>query len=238
MRTIEVMASLDLGPREQATLSRDILNMVASGERRETLRIHRSRPVVAFGRRDVVSPGYQLAREAAAAHGFASVERLAGGRAAVFHEGTLAFAWAIPAVEPRVAVEQRFEELAEIMCDAFTQLGVDARIGEVPGEYCPGSWSVNARGKFKIMGVGQRLVGGAAHVGGVVVVEGADRIVDVLTPVYRALDLTWDPGSAGSLRSEVDTLTMASVERAILSQFGRRFELSVAAGGRLPDITP
>ena len=37
------------------------------------------------------------------------------------------------------------------------------------------------------MGVGQRLVRGAAHVGGVVVVDQGDRIRDVLLPVYDAL---------------------------------------------------
>jgi hypothetical protein len=26
--------------------------------------------------------------------------------------------------------------------------------GEVPGAYCPGDWSVNARGERKLMGVG------------------------------------------------------------------------------------
>ncbi len=228
MRTVEVLTSHDLEPQEQAILSRTILDMVASGERPETLRIHRTRPVVAFGRRDVVSPGYHRARRAAAAHGFASMERLAGGRAAVFHEGTLAFAWAIPTPEPREGVERRFQELAEIMRDAFVDLDVDARIGEVPGEYCPGAWSVNARGEVKLMGVGQRLVGGAAHVGGVVVVEGEDRIAGVLVPVYEALELRWDPATAGSLLSEVGALDLDAVESAILSQFGRRCELTKA----------
>ena len=40
------------------------------------------------------------------------------------------------------------------------RLGVDARVGEVPGEYCPGAFSVNARGRIKLAGVGQRLISG------------------------------------------------------------------------------
>ena len=35
---------------------------------------------------------------------------------------------------------------------------VDARVGEVPGEYCPGSHSVNARGRVKVVGTAQRMV--------------------------------------------------------------------------------
>ena len=62
------------------------------------------------------------------------------------------------------------------MEDSFRRLGVDARVGEIPGEYCPGAYSVNARGVKKLMGVGQRLVPSAAHVGGVVVVNGANRV--------------------------------------------------------------
>src|SRR5207244_3727585 len=78
-----------------------------------------------------------------------------------------------------------------------------ARGGEGPGEYCPGEHSVNARGQVKVMGVGQRLVATAAHVGGVIVVSGAERIRQVLVPVYEALGLTWDPSTVGALADEV-----------------------------------
>jgi lipoate-protein ligase A len=180
---------------------------------------------VAFGPKDRVSPGYREAIEAAASQGFGTVQRLAGGRAAVFHEGTIAFSWAIADPSPREGIRRRFEELAALMTDAFRSLGVDARVGEVPGEYCPGEHSVNARGATKLMGVGQRIVAGAAHVGGVVVVSGSDRVRDVLLPVYRALDLPWDPATAGSLEDEVPGVTWDDAERAIVDQFGARFEI-------------
>ncbi len=220
------MTSTDLGPAEQAILSREILDTVATGTRGETLRVHRSRPVVAFGRQDVVSPGYREARAAAESLGYEAIERLAGGRAAVFHEGTLAFAWAIPTKEPRGEIESRFRVLAEIMRDSFRSLGVDARIGEVPREYCPGSWSVNGRGRVKLMGVGQRLVRGAAHVGGVVVVSGENRIRSVLRPVYAAMDLGFDPSTAGSIETEAGVSDLDVVSAVIVSEFGKRFALS------------
>jgi octanoyl-[GcvH]:protein N-octanoyltransferase len=174
-------------------VSRAILERVSSGIDPETLRIHRPGPLVAFGPRDRVVPGFAKAVEAARGRGFESVLRLAGGRAAVFHQDTMAFSWVIPDPEPRQGIIARFEEISSIVAGAFRRLGVDARVGEIPGEYCPGAHSVNARGKTKLMGVGQRLVQHAAHVGGVVVVDGGDRIRDVLLPVYDALGLAGTP---------------------------------------------
>src|SRR5207244_3654868 len=77
-------------------------------------------------------------------------------------------------------IQSRFDEISRLMAEAFRSLGVDARVGDVPGEYCPGAHSVNARGGTKLMGVGQRIVSRAAHVGGVVVIGGAERVRAVL----------------------------------------------------------
>ena len=98
-----------------------------------------------------------------------------GGRAAVFHEGTIAFSWAMPETRARETISDRFRTIAGLVANALGSLGCDARIGEVPGEYCPGEWSVNLGGSHKVMGVGQRLVRGAAHVGGVIVVNDRSR---------------------------------------------------------------
>jgi len=206
-------------------VSRAILDEVSEGRAPETLRLHRPGPVVAFGSQDRVSRGYAEAVAAARAYGFGVVERLAGGRAAVFHEGTIAFAWARPERDPRGGIRPRFEEIAGIMAAALRSLGLDARVGQVPGEYCPGPYSVNARGQRKLMGVGQRLAPAAAHVGGVVVVTGAPRVRDVLVPVYRAMRLEWDPSTVGSVEQEDASLGWDAVANAILSEFGGRYLL-------------
>jgi octanoyl-[GcvH]:protein N-octanoyltransferase len=75
------------------------------------------------------------------------------------------------------------------------------------------------------MGVGQRLVRRAAHVGGVVVVDDGRRIRDVLIPVYRALGLDWDPRTAGSLADRSPGITPHLVMQSIESQFAQRFPL-------------
>src|SRR5204862_6735221 len=104
-------------------------------------------------------------------------------------------------------------------------LGVDARVGEVLGEYCPGEFSVNAPGRTKLMGVGQRVVAHAAHVGGVVVVGRSDLVRDVRVPVYAHLGLGWDPETVGSLEDERPGISWADAERAILDEFAARHHL-------------
>lgn len=214
-------------------VSHAVLRAVSDASLGGVFRLHVPAPVVAFGRADRVAPGYQQALRAARAHGYSPVERLAGGRAAVFHQDTLAFSWAIADPEPRAGITERFEVTAELMARAFRSLGVDARIGELPGEYCPGAWSVNVGGAVKVMGVGQRLVRGAAHVGGVVVVDGGDRIKEVLVPVYRALGLDWDPRTAGSLADKAPGLDTEVVADAIVESFATRFDL---VEGELPAV--
>ncbi|MDP9188720.1 MAG: lipoate--protein ligase family protein [Actinomycetota bacterium] len=191
-------------PEYGTAVSRAILIRVAAGELPPTMRIHRPGREVAFGRRDIVAPGYERAAAAAIAKGFAAVERLAGGRAAVFHEGTIALTRAYPDPQPPKRTYARFAEMAGLVRDALARIGiVDPRIGEVPGEYCPGAYSVNAGGRRKLAGVGQRMIKGGAHVGAVVVASGADEIRGVLKPVYEALELDWLPETPGSAADEL-----------------------------------
>src|SRR5439155_17083460 len=206
-------------------VSRAILRRVSDGLEPETLRLHRPGAIVAFGPIDRHTPGFQEAVDAARAAGYEAILRLAGGRAAVFQEDTIAFSWVVPDPSPRGGIAERFELLAGLMAEAFRDLGIDARVGEVAGEYCPGEFSVNARGRRKLMGVGQRVVLRAAHVGGVIVVDGSDRVRDVLTPVYRALALEWDPDTVGSLRDEVAGITWDGAVDALEGRFGERFDL-------------
>lgn len=185
-------------PVEDTALSTALLHRVASGEVGPTLRLFTPGRIVAFGSQDRTRPGYPKAVASAGDVGFAAVERLAGGRAAVFHEGTVAFAWAIPHPEPKQEIESRFRAITAIVTDALDRLGMSAGVGEIEGEYCPGRFSVHSRGR-KVMGVGQRLIAGAAHVGGVLVVHSSDLVNLPLIPVYRHLGYEWDPAVTGAL---------------------------------------
>ncbi len=181
---------------------------------------------MAFGRQDISSPGYERAAEAARAAGFAAVERLAGGRAAVFHEGTIAIARAYADPQPPKRTYARFEEMADLIADALRGLGVDSGVGEVAGEYCPGAYTVNARGKAKLAGIGQRMIRGGAHMGGVVVASGGREIADVLVPVYEALELDWDPETSGSVAQELGReIDVGELEEALIAELDKRYEL-------------
>lgn len=224
-QTIEILRETfpdrpEMGP----ALSRVLLDQVATGERPATARLSRPGRVVAFGRRDTRAPGYAGAVTAAREHGFAAMERLTGGRAAAYSEGALSITLTIADPTPAKGTNQRFHDAAEIVRAAFESLGIDARIGEVPGEYCPGDYSVNARGETKLAGIGQRLIKGAAHVGFVIVVSGPDLIRKVLDPVYAALDLEWNPGTVGAVGEEVDA-DRERVESALLEQIESRYRV-------------
>ena len=213
-------------PAFDAAVSRALLRRVAEGRAPESFRLYRPDDVLAFSVADRTRPGFARALAAAHAAGFAPVLRLAGGRAAVFHRATLAFAWSRPAAELRGGIAERFRETAEILVAALRSLGVDARAGAVPGEYCPGAHSVNARGAVKLAGVGQRVVRGAAHVGGVVVVGGSARLREALVPVYRELGFELDPARAGSLEDELGPLALESVAEALRAELARRYALA------------
>jgi octanoyl-[GcvH]:protein N-octanoyltransferase len=215
-------------------VSAAILRRVARGEIDPTMRIHRTGRVMAFGRIDRLAPGYAEAVRIAREHGYESIERMAGGRAAVFSEGTIALARSTRTSGFASGTTERFEEMAETIAGALRRLGVDARIGEVPGEYCPGAWSVSDRGVRKLAGLGQRTIAGGAHIGGVVVVGGAEPIRAVLEPVYEALGLSWDPETVGSVtgalgagESEVDELT-GRVVAALREELAERYEVREA----------
>jgi octanoyl-[GcvH]:protein N-octanoyltransferase len=216
-------------PTFGTAVSEAILERVAAGEQPATLRLHRPGPELALSKQDAVSSRFAGAVAAGRAAGFEPVLRLAGGRAAAFHEGTTAFAMATPVTNPARTTRERFDLVSGAITRALRALGVDARVGEVRGEYCPGAWSVNARGTVKLVGIGQRLVSGAAHVGAVIVVSDADRLRDLLVAVYAALGLDWDPATVGSVEDEVGPVGLDAVEEAVLSELASTHSLVPAS---------
>ena len=213
-------------PELSTEISRTILRRVAAGELPPTIRVHRPGREVAFGRQDLANPNFEAAAQAARDAGFAAVERLAGGRAAVFHEGTIAIARAYADPQPPKRTYARFEEMADLITAALRGLGVDARVGEVPGEYCPGAYSVNARGAVKLSGIGQRMIRGGAHMGGVVVASGGTDVARALEHVYEALELEWDPATSGDVSEELGRrVDPGEVEEALIAELRKSYEL-------------
>ena len=198
-------------------VSRAILLGVSEGALGETLQVGTPHRVVAFGKHDTLTDGFADAVGIARALGYDTTVRIAGGRAVVFSPTIIRFAWTIPAEDPARTMHARFSALADAVVAALATLGVDGAVGEVPNEYCAGSYSVHVAGSRKVMGVGQRLTRSAAQVGGMIVVADPESVNEVLVPVYGALGVAMDPSATGSV-ADVADVTTDEMARAFVDQ--------------------
>jgi len=176
-------------------------------------------PSVVFGRRDTRLPGFPEAARAVREHGFVPLVRATGGRAVAYDDAALVVDHVSADPDPRTGLDRRFRELGARMAEVFQGLGVDARLGAVPGEYCPGAFSVNARGTVKLVGTSQRIVKDAWLFSSLVVIGGEDRLRPVLAEVYAHLGQPFDRASVGSLTGELPSLDTGIVERALLADY-------------------
>jgi octanoyl-[GcvH]:protein N-octanoyltransferase len=212
-------------PTLELALSTALLEEVARGRRRGVVRAYSPLPTVAFSRRDTFLPGFADAMQAARRHGFTPVIRAAGGRAAAYDEGCLIVDEIMPAADAMAEIRERFADGAALQASALRTLGVDARVGAVAGEYCPGEFSVNARGATKLIGSAQRIIRGGWLFAAVVVVASAERLRPVLEDVYAALGLDWEPATTGSIAAEAPGTTVKAVEQAVLDAYRARYPL-------------
>ena len=209
----------------EVSLAGSLLAAIARGERRPVIRAYRPPPTVAFGRRDAFLPGFAQAARAARGLGFAPVVRAQGGRAAAYDQGCVVLDEIMPAEDSAQGIQGRFAGEAERQARELRRLGVDARVGEVPGEYCPGAYTVNARGKKKLIGSAQRIVRGGWLFSSVVVVDSTERVAGDLKDGYDALGLAWDPGTVGSVADEEMGATVDDVKRVLLEAYAERYRL-------------
>lgn len=165
------------------------------------VRVWQPHPQVAFGRRDTGTPGYDRARRIARQRGYAPVGRSVGGRAVAYQGSTVAFARAKPVEDPRVGLQERYEQTTEALEDALGTVGLeDVSAGEPDGSFCPGSHSLSVGGQ-KIVGIAQRVTTESALVAGVAIPRDHWPIAEILEAVYDALDVAFDPCTVGSVAS-------------------------------------
>jgi octanoyl-[GcvH]:protein N-octanoyltransferase len=207
-------------PALDIAISHALLTRVAAGELGATVRLYRPGPTLAFGRLDALRPGFRRAGAAARAHGLQPVVRLAGGHAAAYDADSLIYEEIAPQLDVTAGLHERFRDGAALLAGALDDLGVDARVGEIPGEYCAGAYTVSASGRLKLVGVAQRAVRGAALLTAFVLVGGGDRIRAALIDVYDELELHWDPQTAGALDDVLPGASIAAVEEALLAAGG------------------
>lgn len=215
------------GQALEVATAQALLRRVGRGDTGPVLRVYRpTGPAVAFGRRDVRLPGFAAAVDAVRAAGFEPCVRAPGGRAVAYTDRALVVDHVGPDPDWPSRLEARFAEFGELWAGALRGLGVDARVGEVPGEYCPGSHSVNARGVVKVVGTAQRMVRGAWLFSAVLVFDGVAVLRPLLREVYDRLELPFDDASVGSVVDEAPGLTLDRVEEAVLAAYDRRYGLT------------
>jgi octanoyl-[GcvH]:protein N-octanoyltransferase len=221
-------------PSLEVAVSHALVERVNEGAPGAVLRLYRPARTVAFGRLDALRPGFAAAAAAARAHGFEPVLRAPGGHAGAYHDGCLGIDEVLGEADPIAGMHDRFARSGERMAAALRTLGVDARVGRVPREFCPGEFTVNARGRVKLVGTAQRVMRHGSLLAASVAVHDAGALRRVLTDVYAALELDWDTATVGSVADEVGGVTLDDVERAVLAAYAGRWAL---AEGRLDAAT-
>jgi octanoyl-[GcvH]:protein N-octanoyltransferase len=212
-------------PALEVAVAHALVEEVNEGLFDAVLRVYRPAPTVAFGRLDALRPGFATAAAAARRHGFEPVLRAPGGHAVAYHEGCLGIDELLGEQDPIAGMHQRFAASGELVAGALRSLGVEARVGRVPREFCPGEFTVNARGAVKLVGTAQRVLRHASLLAASVAVVGADRLREVLRDVYDALELDWDPATVGAVADEVAGVGIDDVERAVLEAYAARASL-------------
>ena len=229
MRVLIVRETSPRRPALEVAVSHALVERVNEGALGPVLRLYRPAPTLAFGRIDALRPGFAAAAAAAREHGFEPVVRAPGGHAVAYHEGCLGVDELLPEADPIAGMQERFARSARVLAAALRDLGVDARVGRVPGEFCPGEFTVNARGAVKLVGTAQRVVRRASLLAASLAVRDADALRNVLVDVYRALELEWDPATAGGVGDEVAGVTLDDVERAVVDAYAGEWELVEAS---------
>ncbi|MBM0126751.1 hypothetical protein [Pimelobacter simplex] len=98
-----------------------------------------------------------------------------------------------------IALRDRLQSNAELHVAALQSFGLDLRIGALPGEYCPGEFSVNLAGIVKVSGSAQRTTKNGWLLSTVVQVLGSESLRQVLSACHDALGYPFDPDTVGTL---------------------------------------
>ncbi len=217
-----------LGAAEDLDFALEMLAAAKRGDMGPTLRIYRPQPMVVLGQRDARLPGFDDAVRTCRALGFEPLVRKAGGRAAAYHQGCLILDHVEPQTNAVAGSRSRFAGFGDMYASALRRAGADAAVGEIPGEYCPGEFSVHGATpggvKIKLIGTAQRVVSGAWLFSSVFVVEDAAPLRRVMEGCYSALGLDWDPETAGAAE-DTGTANLQSVEAALIEAYAARSRL-------------
>lgn len=229
----------DLDGRRRFDESIEILRLVAqSATPAVVVSAYRAAEAVALTRRESLLPGFAHAVQAARSSSFEVAIRPTGGRAAVMGRHCMVLEMFLPTVGGRPDLESVFEFGSTRLVHMLRELMVDARVGEVPGEFCPGPHSINVGGMRKIVGTAQRGIRGARMFSALVMMGVDARMRDVLSAVNACLALPWRPETLGSLEAELPGIPVQDVQQALADRWAAGARPTTLAELRRATSTP
>lgn len=230
MRTTLVKGSagtLDWGLERSADLiaSERLLSMVSNTPSMgRIVRIYRPEPTVAFSGFEQRLAGFDEAVGQALAFGFEPVVRPAGGRMVALDEEWVVVDIITPENYLSVAHRDVYEAYGGTFVSLLRKLGVDASMGSVAGEYCPGSYSVNARGAVKLVGTAQRVRRGARLFSACIPFSISYNVATLFERINTSLQLEWNPTTLSGIKDESPRLRMEDLENALVERFAPEVE--------------
>ena len=194
---MELHTDAETDPALDVAISHALL-LRAARDRVGSVRIWRPlRGALSLGRLDLRGPSARALCELAREAGLEPVARLAGGRAAALDPGCLCVGVAQPTAGLQDSGD-RYRLLAGAIVDALQALGVASQLGEVPGEWCPGAWSVQGP-CGKLAGLAQRAISGGAWCEALIVIERSPALRALTERVHELLGIPWRADAQGEL---------------------------------------
>jgi octanoyl-[GcvH]:protein N-octanoyltransferase len=201
-------------PRDFAAWAKQKLTELKLGDE-AIFRIRRPRPTAAFSPQDTTHVDYELVKERTKARGFEPIERGTGGRLTLYDEKALCITLIASHAAPHDHMHTRFEILSAAIAHSLQNLGIDARVGELLNEYCPGKYSINAEGRIKLVGIAQRMNQRCYQMGAVVSVTRSDEACAGIAEAYRGMGLHFDPNTYGGIADVKPALSYSEVCKTI-----------------------
>ncbi|MFO1033541.1 MAG: hypothetical protein U1E15_05480 [Hyphomicrobiales bacterium] len=182
------------------------------------LRAYCPAPTAAFSPRDTTHGRFRDVARRMETLGFAAVERGAGGTFAAYDTAALVIDLVAAHGQPHGQMLERFSRFAGAIADALCKLGIDARVGEVPDEYCPGKYSVNAGGRLKLAGIAQRITRHGYHLGAVLAVSHSPPALTAVAEAYEMMSLPFAPSTFSNVLALRQNVRASDVTEAIISE--------------------
>ena len=188
------------------------------------VRVFRPQKTAAFSTTDSLHKNFATAKSIASRLGYEPILRPAGGHLAIYDHRSLILDITAPHDNPGKDIINRYELFSEKIATYIGLLGVDARIGQVDGEFCPGRFSINSSRQKKLVGIAQRITKYGYYLSALILLEPSPEAIDALSATYKLIDLDFDPSSHGDLHELVGSGSALNWEECFLSLAMEFFE--------------